>query len=366
MIKKYLLFAAAVTLAGVLNAQTSATADDKYKKGDFAGALKEYDALVGKIDADAQALIKKRDDYAKMSEFEKASMSDASAMLEDKKEWGNLYYGRAMSNLGLGKKNDASVKNDLTYATTLDKTNADAFYQLALLPGMDKDESCADIAKAMTLGSDKAKIAYDDHFCWNQALTHYKEGASEVTLRHFDNALKELDLAIRISPDSGRYYAKRGQAWLGLGKDAKAIEDFSKATEVQPKNADGWYQLGMYYFNKDNHEKAFDYFSKALELDNKNYEGFMNRATCCERLMKNNSAIYDYSMAINCRPNDGTAYYRRALLYQELKDQSNACKDFNIAWKLGIPEAEVPAGMCNDPNYKYKVKKDGKKKGDDE
>lgn len=316
----------------------SAAGDMKRDAGDFNGAIAAYNPEIAKIDAEARRIVKLKTDYDKMSEFDKMS-ANQDEVKKDYTDWSKLYYGRAMANIGLGKKADAVP--DLDVAIGLDKSNADAYYQRAMCTnqGATKEQACVDLSRAKALGHEKAMIAFDDNFCWNTAMQHYKEGSSKLMLRKYQEAVDELTKAIELSPDSGLYYAKRGQAYVGLKNDVKALEDFTRATEKSPNVADGWYQLGLYYYNKDEHQKAFDNFTTALSKDPMNYDAYMYRAQCCERLNKMTSAIYDYGQAISIRPQDSEAYYRRGLVERDLKDNVNACKDFRKASSLGHTDA---------------------------
>lgn len=316
----------------------SAAGDMKRDKGDFNGAITDYTTEINKIDVEARRIVKLKADYEKMSEFDKMS-ANQDEIKKNYTDWAKLYYGRAMANMGLGKKPDAVP--DLDVAIGLDNTMADAYYQRAMCTnsGKNKETACVDLSRAVALGHEKAKNASDDNFCWNIALQHYKDGSSKLALRKYAEAVLELDSAIALSPDSGRYYAKRGQAYVGLKNDKKALEDFSAATMKSPNLADGWYQLGLYYFNKDDHDKAFVNFTFALERDPLNYDAYMYRAQCCERQNKMTSAIYDYGQAISIRPQDPEAYYRRGLVERDLKNTGDACKDFRKASALGHVDA---------------------------
>jgi tetratricopeptide (TPR) repeat protein len=322
----------------------AAAGDAKRAKGDFNGAIEAYNLEINKIDAEAKRIIKLKADYSKMSEFDKMNQNQEE-INKSYPDWAKLYYGRAASNIGLGKKADA--KPDLDMAISLDNTIADAFYQRALIVKSKEnmDPACEDITRAVTLGSAEAKIAYDDNFCWNVAQQHYKEGASKVTLRKYDEALVELNKAISICPDSGVYYSKRGQAYMGLNNKTKALEDFSKAVQLSPKSPDGYYQLGLYYFNLDDFDKAFENFTAAINIA-PTYDAHMYRAQCCERSNKMTSAIYDYGQAISMRPSDPEAYYRRALIERDMKDMGKACKDFTKASSLGNPDATEYLKEC--------------------
>ena len=325
----------------------SAAGDMKRDKGDFAGAIVEYDKEINKIDAEARRVVKLKADYEKMSEFDKMS-ANQDEVKKNYTDWAKLYYGRAMANIGLAKK-PAAIP-DLDVAIGLDNTMGDAYYQRAMCTkdnAATKEQSCVDLSRAVSLGHEQARVAFDDNFCWNTALQHYREGSSKLSLRKYQDAVNEFDKAIALCPDSGLYYAKRGQAYVGLKNDKKALEDFTKATEKAPNLAEGWYQLGLYYYNKDDHDKAFVNFTLALERDPMNYDAYMFRAQCCERQNKMTSAIYDYTQAISIRPSDPEAYYRRGLVERDLKDNVAACKDFRKASSLGhVDAAEYVSSDC--------------------
>ncbi|MCX6313085.1 MAG: tetratricopeptide repeat protein [Bacteroidetes bacterium] len=316
----------------------SASGDMKRDKGDFTGAIADYTTEITKIDADVQRIVKLKTDYDKMSEFEKANQNQ-DEVKKNYSDWAKLYYGRAMCNVSLMKKVEATP--DLGIAICLNSSFADAYYQRALIINSkdNRENACIDMSKAASLGSEKAKVAFDDNFCWNTAQQHYKDGCSNLTLRKYDEAIVSLNQAIALCTDSGAYYSKRGQAYEGLKKNEQALEDFTKATELSPTNPDGYYQLGVYYFNLENFEKAFDFLTKTITRDPMNYDAYVFRAQCCERKNQQTSAIYDYGQAISLRPSDPEAYYRRALLEREMKDSGKACKDFGRASQLGNPDA---------------------------
>lgn len=363
MSKNYFFTALALGLTIMVSAQT--TAEEKLKKGDFNGAVTDFSAQIAKFDAEAQTLVKKRAEYEKMSEYERA-LVDGAQLLESKSDWAKQYLGRGQAYSGLIRKADA-VK-DFTMAIALDPKLSDAYYERAVLTATpdNKETACSDMAMAASMGNEKAKVLYDDNFCWNIALQHYKAGSTNVLVRKYDEAIKDLDIAIKLSPDSGAYYAKRGQAYLGLNKNTLAIADFSKASEVQPNSPDGYYQLGLYYYNQDNHEKATEYLGKAIERNPTMYDAYMYRAQAWERMNKSTSAIYDWGRCIAIRPNNGEAYYRRGLLEKDMKNTIDACKDFNRAAQYDHPQAKEMAEECLEPGQKKPNTNGKKKKGDEE
>lgn len=54
----------------------------------------------------------------------------------------------------------------------------------------------------------------------------YWKASEYVAQGNWDAAIKEIDEAIALSPNDGRYYVKRGYAYLGKGDDDKAMSDY--------------------------------------------------------------------------------------------------------------------------------------------
>jgi tetratricopeptide (TPR) repeat protein len=210
----------------------SAAGDMKRDKGDFTGAIADYTAEIAKIDVEANRIVKLKADYEKMSEFEKMN-TNQDEVKKNYTDWAKLYYGRAMANIGLAKKAEAIP--DLNMAIGLDNTNADAIYQRAMCTnsGDTKEAACVDMSRAASMGHEKAKIAFDDNFCWNTAMQHYKEGCSKLTVRKYQEALNEFDRAIALCPDFRPLLRK---AWTGTCWLERMMLKLSKTLQKQLRN----------------------------------------------------------------------------------------------------------------------------------
>ena len=316
----------------------SADGDAKRDKGDLEGAIVSYTSEIKKIEVEVNRIVKLKDAYKKMSEFDKMNQNQ-DEVKKNYNSWSKLYYGRAIANIKLSKKE--GVQADLDCAIVLDNSMADAYFQRALLVNTkeNKENACIDMSRAAALGSEVAKMAFDNNFCWTLAQLHFKDATSNVMIRKFDEAIVDLNMALALCPDSGIYYSKRGQAYEGLQKKDKALEDYSRGIEFSPNNFEAYYRFGLYYFNLDNFEKAFDFFTNSITRNPLNYDAYVFRAQCCERQNKQTSAIYDYGQAISIKPNDSEAYYRRALLEREMKEITKMCNDFARAAQLGNTDA---------------------------
>ncbi|MDX1921068.1 MAG: tetratricopeptide repeat protein, partial [Candidatus Caenarcaniphilales bacterium] len=64
---------------------------------------------------------------------------------------------------------------------------------------------------------------------------YLKRGISYLKTEKFEEALKDFDKAIELTPNLEQAYNQRGLAKANLGKQEEAIKDFDKAIEINPK-----------------------------------------------------------------------------------------------------------------------------------
>ncbi|HEV7231437.1 MAG TPA: tetratricopeptide repeat protein, partial [Bacteroidia bacterium] len=191
--------------------------DQKMKAKDYNGALAEYTSAVKLNETAAGEYLAKKEKYSKMTTYEIA-LADNGRVQEPKPDWARAYYSKGLCEKEL--KNNTEALKDFEAAVGLNPQLGEAFYERAMLKysAEDKDSKCMDLRMAADLGCAKARIAYEDNFCWNNSLNHYKEGITKLNIKSYEAALTEFDLAIRINPDSSTAYVKRGQCYLGLQK----------------------------------------------------------------------------------------------------------------------------------------------------
>jgi protein O-mannosyl-transferase len=79
-------------------------------------------------------------------------------------------------------------------------------------------------------------------------------------------ALKQIDIAIRRSPDNGSLYKMQGIILGSKRRYTEAIEKLRKADELSPETPEIHYLLGVAYFGADQLDAARAELQKALEL----------------------------------------------------------------------------------------------------
>src|SRR5262249_9148831 len=113
-----------------------------------------------------------------------------------------------------------------------------------------------------------------------RGIEHYRKGDN-------DNAIKDVNKAIRLQPTLPILYIDRGAAYQSKGEGDKAIADFTRAIQLDPKNARAYCDRGI--------------------LED-------------ELLRQPDKALSDYNEAIRLAPAFQRAYFNRGVLHLERHD----------------------------------------------
>jgi tetratricopeptide (TPR) repeat protein len=352
-IKKLLLAISLLLTVNIVLAQSSVknpsdpaylSGRQKYDTKNYQAAWHDFNLLVQKQLNETQSFLEKKKKFESLSEYERA-LADNAELIVRRADLSLPYYYRGMCNL---KAQDVDkAKQDFLKAVEIDNKLGDAYLELGKLElgsGKGKDNACILLRNAADNGNEEAKDLYATQFCLNSSLNYMKEGTIKMNLNQYEAAITDFNLAIKLNPDSASFYYKRGMCYYGLSKFDKAVADFSKAIELQPL-AEYYFKRGQAYYSQQWHKPAFEDYTKALEFDKTNSDFYLYRAYACEGMGNPKSAVFDYSEVIRLKPEDATAYLKRALLKQEMKDKS-CCKDFKKAADLGNEEASEYYKTC--------------------
>ncbi len=123
----------------------------------------------------------------------------------------------------------------------------------------------------------KEALAYYNKAISNESLsiTHYNRGVLYETIERFDEALKDMDEALKLNPNVSLAYYTRG---VILGRNKKeydfAINDFTMTLEFRPLFGPALYNRGVAYYMKGPIEDALAEkdFLKCLEIYPKRLE----------------------------------------------------------------------------------------------
>ena len=209
------------TYNSVVKIFTYIQANEMAKQGEYKGAIKAYDRVIG-IDPDS---------------------ADA-------------YYNRGVAKVRL-KEFQEAIKD---FDKAIDLKPGDIFCYLNR--GVAKDqrkefrEAIKDFDKAIEI----------DH---KYPYSYVNRGIAKAKLGEHEEAVADFDKAIDLKPDDAAFYFNRGIANAKLGEHEEAVADFDKAIDLKPDDAESYSNRGKSNKELGNTKQSEEDFAKAEKLRRK-------------------------------------------------------------------------------------------------
>ena len=93
-------------------------------------------------------------------------------------------------------------------------------------------------------------------------------------------------------------------------------------------------QRGMDYITREQPRKALEEFNHAISLDPDFFSAYYNRAIIRANLKQNEEALKDMNYVIANVPDHALAYYNRGIIYENLGQPTQAIQDYSHAINL--------------------------------
>ena len=145
----------------------------------------------------------------------------------------------------------------------------------------------------------------------NLAPAYSNRGNAYLTLGKNRRAIEDYDQALRLDPGFANAYVGRGEAYRRLGEHRRAIEDYDQVVRLKPGLAIAYYNRGIAYRNLGEHARAIEDYDEALRLDPDDAAAYNNRGYAYAALGEHRRAIEDYDEALRLDPNLAYAYDNR-------------------------------------------------------
>ena len=249
----------------------------------------------------------------------------ASLQAVSKKEKANLPVNR-------DQKNDVTIfeKQKKSYEPVKQSANPTVDYfsrGMSYLKNGEVEDAISDLNKAIKLNPENA-VTY-----FSRGKAYFKKGDPE-------KAISDYDKAIELNPGYTDVYFSRGYYYQTIGEYGKAISDYNKVISIRPRNAHAYNYRGSAYFIKEEYQKAFTDFNKAIELNPGFAAAYQNRGSVYYRMGKQHKAIFDYNRSITLNPNLAASYQDRGSIYFNQDRFDEAISDYCKALELN-PEDPV-------------------------
>lgn len=178
-------------------------------------------------------------------------------------------------------------------ASTTSSTQQKAFaYRLRGSARLDAgvlDQALADLDEAIKLDS-------------SDATSRLLRGQVRVGRRDLDGAIADFGEAIRLNPRASGAFAGRGHAWLVKGDTAKALDDFTEAIAIAPDMASNWNNRGLAHRRAGNVDRAIADYTAAITRNPIYALAYNNRGYAYEAKGERTQAVSDYRQALLIDP----------------------------------------------------------------
>jgi tetratricopeptide (TPR) repeat protein len=166
-----------------------------------------------------------------------------------------------------------------------------------------------------------------------------------------EEAVADLDTAIKKQPGVAQYYADRGRLLSLMSWHEKAIEDLSRAIQLNPRNPSNYFARGLTWAHAGKCDQGILDYTKAIELSPRYSAALNNRGVCRQRGGQHDEAISDYEQAIKLEPGNEKAKQnlanmrsRPALMPVPDADDSRVAPNFTlppVRELLAVPEFKI-------------------------
>jgi serine/threonine protein kinase/Tfp pilus assembly protein PilF len=99
-----------------------------------------------------------------------------------------------------------------------------------------------------------------------EAMSHGQRGWFFVNRRRFDEALREIKIALELDPLMPLFHAWSVGVHWSVGRSAEALLEFAKALEIDPNNGLAHFHGGVAFFLEGRLDEAIDVFEKGRKL----------------------------------------------------------------------------------------------------
>ncbi len=159
---------------------------------------------------------------------------------------------------------------------------------------------------------------------------YLRTGMTDYTLEKYTDAIIQYNKALKIDSASTFAYFNRSEAYIKLDSTKQALTDLNTVITFDPMNAVAYFNRAVLEAGKNHYTDAITDFDKVLTINPKNIQALFNRANIKSQIKDYHGALADYNSAIDLFPYYVEAYYERGKIKEALKDYNGAKSDYRM------------------------------------
>jgi tetratricopeptide (TPR) repeat protein len=158
-------------------------------------------------------------------------------------------------------------------------------------------------------------------------------GIDKMTPGHYDEAVRDFDRAIAISPQWAAGYLNRGLARRQLGRFDEALADLERAVMLDPSLTAAYNERGRIFVERGETGRAAEELSRSLAIA-PTANGYYQRGQLWQSLRQYEKALADFNLAIREMTDAPYVYDARAAAKRALGDVDGAHADQEASLRL--------------------------------
>jgi protein O-mannosyl-transferase len=172
-------------------------------------------------------------------------------------------------------------------------------------------------------------------------LAHYNLGTALGAKGQIDEAIRQLQTAIRLKPDHVNAHNNLGNALLVKGQINEAIRQFQEALRLKPDYADPHHNLGIGLDKKGQSDEAIRQYQEAIRLKPDYAEARNNLGSALLNKGQIDAAIREFQEAVRIKPEYADAHYNLGVGLHKKGRVDAAITQYQAAIRLNPDSAET-------------------------
>src|SRR5258708_10581053 len=152
--------------------------------------------------------------------------------------------------------------------------------------------------------------------------------------KRYQEALANINQAIRLDPDDASNYNGKGLVFSELKRYEEALPAFEQAIQLNPYFTNAYMNKGFALYNLKRYEEALPTFERAIQLEPANAIAYNLKGLVLNNLIRYQEALAAYEQAIRLDPNFAVAYSNKGLSLMKLQRHEEALAAFEQAIRL--------------------------------